>query len=167
MIYYIIGIRRSGIHAIANWLFPMMGEFIYLNNYELGKLSENELVINGKFNVLIGIENKHVNEVMKYCTNGKRIWVRRDFEEVKRSQQAWYSKVLSPPEVMSKLVFAKLLDNEYKNIPATETVINYNEWNTSDGYRQMLIGELGLNFDDRNKKKVFGYGVSSFDNASL
>ena len=42
MIYYIIGIRRSGLHAIANWLFPMTGEFIYLNNYELGKLTDIE-----------------------------------------------------------------------------------------------------------------------------
>lgn len=165
MIYYIIGIRRSGIHAIANWLFPMMGDFVYLNNYELGKLNENELVVKGNVNVLIGIENKRVSEILKYCNNGKRIWVYRNVEEVVRSQYAWYTSKLKDHDFVSDRINQAIeLDAEYREIQHQEAVISYNEWNTSVDYRVLVAKLLGLQFDDSNKEIVFGYGVSSFEN---
>lgn len=172
MIYYIIGIRRSGLHAIANWLFPMMGEYIYLNNCELGKLQENELVVNGNFNVIIGIESKPVEEVLKYCTNGKRIWVLRDKEKVILSQRKHYTDAgLSTDQVEKKVLESVHLVDGYfdyiggkieNEFPEHEHVIYYEMWNTDEVYRRIISTELNLQFNDSNKEKIFGYGKSSF-----
>lgn len=163
MIYYVIGIRRSGIHAIANWLFPMMGEFIYVNNYELGKLTDIEMVVNGNFNVIIGLENKPVDEILKYTQNGQRIWVIRDFEDVEKSQRKAYEHL---PNIEEKIEHSLHLFNEYMEhtfFDSDDQTIMFEMWNTNKKYRQSIASHLGLTFNDLNKEKVFGYGRSSFD----
>ena len=35
MIYILIGIRRSGNHAILNWLYPMLGNYCHLNDLKI------------------------------------------------------------------------------------------------------------------------------------
>ena len=164
MVYFIIGIRRSGLHAIANWLFPMMGEYIYLNNYELGKLSDKELIINGNFNVIIGIENKPYNEILKYC-QGTRIWVTRDFKDIEKSQRAWYKNAgLTKEQIQTKIAKAIYLYNDYnhyKHHPG-DLCIEYELWNDSEPYRKLITEDLGLEFNDCNKEKIFGYGQSSY-----
>lgn len=167
MIYYIIGIRRSGLHAIANWLFPMMGEYIYLNNYELGKLTDIEMVINGNFNVIIGIENKPVHEILKYCNKGKRIWVNRDIRDVVKSQRKWYKERISMRESDLKIAIARSLHMDYLEyfFQERETVVTYEKWNDDENYRKELAERLGIYFNDSNKEKVFGYGVSSYKNS--
>ena len=163
MIYYIIGIRRSGLHAIANWLFPMTGEFIYLNNYELGKLTDIEMVVNGNFNVIIGIENKPLDEILKYCNKGKRIWVSRNPERVLDSQCKWYSDN-APNLVVQKIEETRLLIPMYeKYIEETnDTVINYEQWNEYEMNRRLIAEKLGLEFNDINKENVSKYGKSSY-----
>lgn len=163
MIYYVIGIRRSGIHAIANWLFPMMGEFIYLNNYELGKLTDIEMVVNGNFNVIIGLENHPVKELLKYTSNGKRLWVIRDIDEVIKSQRKIYENLPDMEERVQTSLNLSHSYNEYINSKHDDFIISYNRWNVDISYRQSIASQLGLTFNDLNKEKVFGYGRSSFD----
>lgn len=165
MIYYIIGIRRSGLHAIANWLFPMMGEFIYLNNYELGKLTEFEMVVKGNFNVIIGLENKPIDEVLKYTQNGKRIWVWRELDSIIASQKRWYiTNEIDGTVIEMKLMTAKQLYEDYwfDSRINGEFIIYYDAWESLDKYREATAERLGLQFNDSNKEKIFGYGKSSF-----
>lgn len=162
MIYYIIGIRRSGLHAIANWLFPMMGEFIYLNNYELGKLTDIEMVIKGNFNVLIGIENKPLDQILKYCDKGKRIFIMRRPSDIILSQEKWYRE--NNANVDEKLRETNSLIEQYYSIwkNREEFIITYELWDFDIKYRKIYAKELGLQFNDINKEKIFGYGKSSF-----
>ena len=79
---------------------------------EMRKLDEKELVVNGNFNTLIGIENKYLGDVFKYC-KGKKIFVRRNFEDVRRSQQEAY-KDLTICKIANKLKESRVLENQYK-----------------------------------------------------
>lgn len=146
----------------------MMGEYIYLNNYELGKLTDIEMVVNGNFNVIIGIENKPVNEILKYCDKGKRIWVRRNFEDVLNSQKAHYeSQNMGFARLDYKLYESKELDKDYHDYLVNasginDTIVHYEMWNSDETNRGGFAHVLGLKFNDSNKEKVFGYGKSSF-----
>ena len=165
MIYYIIGIRRSGIHAISIWLMGMMKQYIYLNNYELGKLTEKEIIIQGDFNVIIGLENKQMDQIEKYCLNGIKLFIDRNLEDVLNSQKDWYLKAgLNEIEIESRLNIARELYSEY---PHDEGVIKYELWNNNQIYRRGIAQLLNLPFSDENKTKISEYGQSSYDSDQL
>src|SRR3990167_1158195 len=101
-----LGIRRSGNHAISQWFFPMLGDFVYLNlNDDIGKLNQKDIVFNGKFNTLITLENIPLPAFEGYTKNEKnKFLVARNPLNVLASTWITYGKEKSRMEQALKLI---------------------------------------------------------------
>lgn len=151
-----LGIRRSGNHAISQWFFPMLGDFVYLNlNDDIGKLNSKDIVLNGKFNSLITFENISLSAFEGYTKEeGSKFLVMRNPLNILASTWVTYNKDKSRIEEAIKLI------REYINF--RYYVIIYDKWVSSLEYRKNIATHFNLNFDDKNFSRVWGYGESAF-----
>lgn len=155
-----LGIRRSGNHAITQWLFPMLNDFIFLNMDSLiGILNPAAFVKNGSFNVLMSFENIPLKVFNEYAENRNSFLVVR--HPLNMLASSWNVYKDDPEDRMRRINQAIDLFYEYAYFPGT--IIIYDEWTQNKDYRKAIANRFGLKFDDTNFKNVWGYGGSSFD----
>jgi hypothetical protein len=180
MIYFVLGIKRSGNHAIINWLYKMIPDYVHINNLPHGLITEDNIVkhkkntydrnyidkgwTDYKDNVIISLENAPlnvtVNKIMSVChVPYKIIVVVRNPKNTLASIWKVYEnrKDILETHAWMWLAYAEELA---KN---TYNVIIYDKWFSDLKYRKLISARLGLVFDDSNFNNIFKHGVSSFD----
>lgn len=155
-----LGIRRSGTHAISQWLFPMLKDFVFLNmDSQIGILDHAALVKNGSFNVLMSFENIPLEIFNQYAENKNSFLVVR--HPLNMLASAWNVYRDDTEDRLRRINEAIKLYKEYKEF--TGVIIVYDSWVKNKEYRKFIAKRFDLRFDDSNFKKVWGYGGSSFD----
>ncbi len=158
-----LGIRRSGNHAITQWLFPMLKDFIFLNmNEQIGILNPAALVQNGSFNVLLSFENIPLPNFYEYAENKNSFLVVR--HPLNMLASSW--EIYKNDELDRARRINDAIELYFEYARFTGDVIIYDEWLESKDYRKQIAHKLGLRFDDSNCKRVWGFGGSSFDDKS-
>lgn len=158
-----LGIRRSGTHAITQWLFPMLKDFIFLNMDSLiGILNPAAVVKNGSFNVLMSFENIPLPIFNQYAANRNSFLVVR--HPLNMLASSWNVYKNDPEDRKVRINQAIALFYEYAYFPGM--IIIYDTWAMNKDYRREVAKKLELKFDDTNFNNVWGYGGSSFEDKS-
>lgn len=179
------GLRRSGNHAIINWLMPMLGKNVYHINdvhpYKdnLCRLYKNCKMIKDKPNdadsVIVSYENVNLSEP----------WTTMDIE----SDQIIHMLLLRDPYNTLASIFnnsiavknpnfrvpqynfkemwhnyAKEFIGNTNYLPDDTIKVNFNKWFVNKQYREEITKSAGLEINDSNINKMSDYGGgSSFD----
>ncbi len=184
--------RRSGNHAIINWLLGHMeGSIIFLDNMQQHEplITPNKKLIPalGKSNLLVSHEDRPLTDFFLNYSEGlfgkaseKYVFlILRDPYNWLASWYAWQDELgdrfREDMEFRAHTinlwkdyarVFIEWQSRELTNGDSTEMRIgiNYNRWTQEVEYRKALAKKLGLRFTDKGRQKmsVNGYG-SSFD----
>lgn len=153
-----LGIRRSGNHAISQWLFPMLKDFIFINgDYHINLLNSASLVKNGSFNILMSFENINLNVFNEYAEHKNSVLVVRN--PLNMLASSW--KIYTGDDRILRIKDAIKLYEDYQNFKGQ--VIIYDNWVVDKEYRKLVAKKLELKFDDSNFKNIWGYGGSSFE----
>lgn len=187
--FFVFGIKRSGNHAIINWLYKMIPNYVHLNNlnpkflthahYNANLVTDaSKVTVNYKDNawlpftqnhtLLISFEDhdiKQVNEkVIDFCNKCKleptTIMIIRD----PKNMLASLFKIKKRFDILPnfKNIWMKYAD-EYLHRSCIQHFIVYDKWFTNVEYRKKIATDMKLEFDDSNHNKIFKHGVSSFD----
>src|ERR1051326_7342089 len=108
-----LGIRRSGNHAITQWLFPMLKDFIFLNmDFHIGVLNPAAIFKNGSFNVLLSFENIPLQTFNEYAENKNKFLVVR--HPLNMLASAWEIYKSDPEDRRRRINEAIKLYEEYQ-----------------------------------------------------
>lgn len=190
--YRISGMRRSGNHAVINWILKQLsGATCYNNNMGPFHPPENTIIkkfsIRGfsKFNLLVSLEDKWCKDAflefnpLKFGQAKKQfnILILRDPYNMFASRWVWkddFGLLFREDKSHQKMIidlwkdhartFLKWQgDKESVRIP-----LNYNRWFEEKDYRKSIAVQLDLKFTDAGKEDVTNYGHgSSFDGRDL
>lgn len=186
----VVGMRRTGNHAVINWIKEQCeGSFLFFNNINpqcspfSARMTEHKIGFSGKPLLVfsyedqpsVAIDSLPLEEALKkYCrsptTSCRTILILRDPYNLFASRLKKWPEILHDPTAREKMVgLWKDYAQEFgaarargENRPLIS--INYNHFILSEMYRKELSNELGLNFSDEGLQHipVYGHG-SSFD----
>ena len=182
--FYVYGMKRSGHHAIINWILNHYNSSIYYNNCiaqndKIYYANENEILKRGNepysikvlsFEDRPNIDQSSIETVYKYRKPKKNILVLRDaynnyasrFEKKTYPHKLnWTKKWHNYDDVEIWKKYAREFIGETNYLDAIK--INYNSWFQDIEYRKKLSKNFGK-FTDKGFQQVpkFGNG-SSFD----
>lgn len=186
--YAVYGMKRSGHHAIINWISNHYNSFIHYNNCFIENNSifvanKNEVTKNGDYPYelkILSFEDRPVFEessfdnIKKLNLNCKNILILRDAYNNYASR---FVRKISPVNKQWNKIWKNYDDvdiwinyaNEFigKTNYLNSIKINYNKWFSCENYRKELSNNFG-NFTDRGLLDVLNFGGgSSFDNISF
>ena len=160
MIFLVFSMKRSGQHAIINWMLSQSKKSIHYNNCKIKKgfvvsKHKGKRIEDGDYLTICSIEDRPIDTSFK---NVKYIVILRDpFNLVASRLRSTYPKMSSgmwtiwKQHVRTALASKDIID------------INYNEWFKDINYRRLISNKLGLNFTDSGLNRVQGRAESSFD----
>lgn len=159
MIFLIFSMKRSGQHAIINWMMAQSKGSRHFNNCKIKNkvivTKRGKRVKGGDYLTICNFEDRPIVMPFKYV---KYIVILRDpFNLVASRLRSTHPKMGTKLRVPWKQHVKKALMN--KRI----IDINYNEWFKDVDYRHQLADRLGLSFTDAGLNKVPKIGGSSFD----
>lgn len=182
--YFVFGMKRSGHHAIINWILNHYDSFIYYNNCiiknnKLHYTEKNGIIKNGtppyEIKLLSFEDRKNINQssiksISKIKKPIKNILIIRDaynnyasrFEKkINKSNANWVKNWHNYDDVEIWKNYAKEFIGETNYLNAIK--INYNLWFQDIEYRKEISKNFGV-FTDKGFEEVpkFGNG-SSFD----
>lgn len=185
--YRILGMRRSGNHAIINWLMGQLpGPVVFLDNMQqhppLDTPNKKVALGLGRPSLVVSHEGRELNNFFMNYDEGLfgkartkyTLLILRDPYNWLASWYAWQDELgilfrkdrhYQQYTINLWKEYARLYIQCVKGKGAEEIIpVNYNKWTADVGYRQQLANHLGLKFTDkgRNKMSINGYG-SSFD----
>lgn len=190
--YRILGMRRSGNHAVINWVLGQLnGNAILLDNMQehepIGTPHKKLKAGLGKANLLVSHEGRQLTDYfLNYSEDqfGKAkekyvLLILRDPYNWLASWFAWQDELgfnfREDLEFRNYTInlwkdYARLYlkwsndTNGKENLTQKKVLVNYNQWTHSLEYRKQLATQLGLKFTDKGREKmsINGYG-SSFD----
>lgn len=186
-IYRVAGLRRSGNHAVLNWMLAQMPGLTCFNNNQQNHPPENtglkRAVMHGtgRYNLVIGHEDQPL-EI--FTAPLKRSWyggMKRHFDVLilrdpynwLASRYAWQEELgqrfREDENYRQQLIaqykaYARLFGEWQKAGWPEKIALNYNRWAVEREYRRALAKRLDLRFTDRGRDKVSIHGQgSSFD----
>ena len=174
---YVIGLRRSGHHAIGQWVFGHYDEVSYCNNRKPGK--EVHLKEKVKFPVAISFEDKTLAKIKErpvilIDNNGKHIEFNKKTNILTlRDPFNWYAsrlrnkhrRVITLNDIGYTIERWKEYAREFigeTNEINNKICINYNRWFSDDNYRRLIEEEAGWGVSDKWLYEINKIGVSSF-----
>jgi len=188
----VTGMRRSGNHAVINWIVSQIpGDKLFFNDVDIfDPLNRNCLVgfqkenKNGRYNLLIySFEDRILNSVAddnvypqkkayKHLVEERLdiIIIRDPFNlfasrrklKSQFERKTTYISGLSAPQLW--VTYANEFLGETKYLKNKKIAINYNRWCSSKNYRSKIADSLGIVFTDYGFGKVTKFGGgSSFD----
>lgn len=180
--YIVYGLRRSGNHAIINWILPQVkGDFSYYNDvwpnapYK-GKPKQRRGNGSKVDTSIISFEDYNLQIFKSLLRNRSQPKVqKRTTILIIRDPFNWYASRLksdmSQPAHYSGLNLRQLYlqyIREYNResifLEGHVVLISYNQWKSDLSYRKSISKGLGLEFTDDGLNKVTGEGGgSSFD----
>lgn len=189
-IYFLFGCKRSGNHAIINWLYKMIPNYVHLNNMNPNLFtSENYKVnlttkplqwnyidrrwipITTKNTLLVSFEDQDFKKtsvfINKFCQD-------LDYEPIiiillrspANNLASAYQVFNKNTNVLAKYVnLWQVYAQEYLNSTIFPNKVNlfYDKWFVNIEYRRELAHKLSLVFNDENFGKMYKHGISSFD----
>jgi len=179
------GLRRSGNHAIINWLIPMLGGVVcHINDAQLPLRFYKGPKPLRRFagdpsSTIISYENvdltKDTNQFDVRSEERRFIMLLRDPYNLAASLlQNQYALEVSNFRVPMYNIkkewkqYAREFLSHTNYLPTNTVKINFTKWFTDEDYRILIATELGLEYDDVGLNKVSGYGGgSSFDSTKL
>jgi len=160
MIFLIFSMKRSGQHAIINWMMAQSKGSRHFNNCKI----KNKVLVtkrggkrieNGDCLTICNIEDRRINMSFEHV---KYIVILRDpFNLVASRLYTDYLKMGTKMRTRWKSHVKKALTDE------RIIDINYNEWFKDVNYRRQLADRLGLSFTDAGLNRIPKIGGSSFD----
>lgn len=187
-IWRIVGMRRSGNHAIINWLMSQNECFVHFCNdvrtnrhpiTALTKETRNKSAFSGslKKKFIYSFENTRVSAIESYPTelswegnsiNKKTIVIIRDPFNLFASmfmRDNWQGELMRSDENYRKEIVSIWKENVKTCIDKKDSekflCINYNLWATSKEYRQSLCTFLKIPFNDNGFREKPDYGGGS------
>lgn len=190
IVYFILGIKRSGNHAILNWLYKMIPNYLHLNNLPLKLLNsfhykkflteninidnyidKNWTHFSKLTNLIISLENQNIKKsstlIKKFCND---LNIKSEIIMLVRSPNNNFASIwkimnedtelLKHHKQLWKEYAEEIINNIYLE---KKIVINFDKWFMDQKYRLEITRHLNLNFDDENFDKIFKHGFSSFD----
>ncbi len=187
-----LGMRRSGNHAVINWVLGQLkGNAILLDNMQehepIGTPHKKLKAGLGKVNLLVSHEGRQLTDFfLNYSEEqfGKArekyvLLILRDPYNWLASWYAWQDELgfrfREDEEFRHYTInlwkhYARLYlqwkdeTREIDHDAQIRVLVNYNQWTSSTEYRKKLAAQLGLQFTDKGREKmsINGYG-SSFD----
>lgn len=184
----IVSVRRSGQHAIINWLQGQLsGSVCFYNNvrsdrgiFTSSDNKETRLRLNlKKFTLIYNVENSPIPPAKNRGVGKHEKWVDvlilRDplncFASYLNANWPWDKRFKESKEHRKSIVTLwKSHAREFlceTNQLTNKVLINYNEWVSNENYRKGIAEELGLDFTDKGISETPRYGLgSSFNNRS-
>lgn len=187
-IFFILGVKRTGNHAIINWLYKMIPNYVHLNNMRLSDftvtnydkyltvlpVTENYVdncwtKFNCSNNLIISFENANVQDttklINKFC---EQIQIKPVIILIYRNPYNALSsiwKIYNKNQQILNKHIKLLIDygHDFLNNDMQRMNILYDKWFKDITYRKSLSKKLSLQFDDSNFDKIFLHGYSSFD----
>lgn len=184
--YRVMGLRRSGNHAVINWLLAQLqGPICFNNNMGHRHPPENtpikKLLWHGRgdYRLVVSHEDKALErQLLDYREDyfGKsneqfQILILRDPFNLLASRYAWkdeQGKRFREDSAYRTSIIDLWKSYAHKYLEWERTGagigINYNQWYVDKAYRKEIAERLGLRFTDkgRDEVKIYGHG-SSFD----
>lgn len=167
--YLVVGLSRSGHHAVANWIchnFP--GKVSFENDFLKDK-ARNCIIYNnaGKDSAEVyTLENYDLEEKSISISQARWVFVLRDFYN-------WSASFLLDaysysPDVHGRIDLLKKYLRQALNVKIYQTgrctYVDFNRWFAYREYRADLADELGLNKGDKGLNEIMDYGRgSTFD----
>lgn len=160
--FYIYGLRRSGNHAIINWLCSMMDSPLFLNDIGFGRSIYGEKRIPPESNYVDFIasyedvepsairEISDSNWVFKYHSpHYRNIIILRDFKNWVASMYTFTKKFEDRPDIRSNIKKWKRYESYAADSHLNDSlVIEYSRWVDSEEYRMSIAGALNLDYND-------------------
>lgn len=182
----VFGLRRTGNHAIINWILPQIkGDYVYYNDvWPDGPYKGNPKMRQGQ-NVkvdasLISFEDYNLHIFRKLFEKHKHPKVVKSIKIlIVRDPFNWYasrlkSKMVSPAHYSGLnlrqlyVQYMKEFSGETALLGENLVLISYNRWKEDLEYRKSVARQLGLDFSDDGLNTVSGEGGgSSFDGMNL
>lgn len=180
----IYGLRRTGNHAITNWILGQLnGKVIYLNdvwpNDPYKGLESKDTFDNGVLDFsVVSFEDYNLQILKKIrpknsirIDNSMKILILRDPFNLYASRLK--SGMKTPAHFCGLnlrqlyLQYSREFAFKTKILGKDKIIISYNQWKISKSYRKSISKKLGLEFNDRGLNLVTGQGGgSSFDGMS-
>lgn len=182
--FYIYATKRSGHHAIIEW----MGEGIdrnvvfyndmFLNDYENDTIKEKryKVFLFGKGLISYEIYNFEDGDLSLNKFKGRKIIIVRDiYNTMASSIKKYVEKGFKPTGISKEDYFPELLRiwKQYcreilgeTNFVGNKLFINFNQWSTSKQYRDKIANEIGFKNEDKTVDKISSSGLSSFNKGS-
>jgi len=184
----VISVRRSGQHAIINWIQNQtIGNVCFYNNvrrdrgiYTSSDNKETRLRLNsGKFTLIYNVENARIPPPENPGAGEYEIWMNvlilRDplncFASYLNADWPWDKRFKESSKHRKKVVSLwKAHAREFvceTNYLENKIPVNYNDWVANENYRSEIAEKLGIDFTDKgiNETPVYGLG-SSFSNSA-
>ncbi len=188
--YRILGMRRSGNHAITNWLLGQLeGSAVFLDNMQQHEpvATPNKRIFPGfgKTNLLVSHEDRPLNDfflnynpsqfghskmkcsilILRDPYNWLASWYAWQDELGKRfrEEEEFQNHTIELWKTYARL-FLEWQEDSNQNSTEKRVALNYNQWTQDINYRKQLAIRLDLKFTDKGREKmsINGYG-SSFD----
>ena len=160
--FYIYGLRRSGNHAIINWLKSMMENPLFLNDigpnrslYTLNRIPEESPYVD----FIASYEDVDPSEIRKISNSNwvfklhssryRNIVILRDFKNWAASFYTFLKQWNPNPDIKN----AVAMWHKYSAYAADSHLndsflIEYSKWVDDEDYRKCLADELGLDYND-------------------
>lgn len=180
-IYCLVGLRRSGNHAITNWIRPMLEPMVHLNDLPVGQLTKQNLE---SYRSPEGMKSGTIdNKWVKYHPDSTLLLSVEDslpaaiHQQIQELEASVVVLVRDPWNNMAsryKLDHSQrllcTLGSKWCDLVSTtpaDRLLVYNEWLTSLEYRQMsakkFFGVVGSSYSDAECRTIRGWGKSYFD----
>lgn len=189
--YLIVGMRRSGIHAIGNWLMNQVSEpcaFFNdvdpLNPFERARLQNPEVLKSDEnISAITCYEDRVLQTVGEPAQLSDRLWppnrmivvlvLRNPFNlmasRMKHHEMSGTSEVSTTASTyISGLSVTELwvsygqeFIGKSKVLGDNTVMVNYDRWSSDREYRRDVADELGVTFTDLGKEDVTHYGRGS------
>ncbi len=187
--YRISGMRRSGNHAVINWVLKQLpGATCYNNNMGPFHPPEDTIIkkisIRGffNFNLLVSLEDKWAKDAFLRYDVGKfggakhrfNILILRDPYNMFASRWVWkdeFGSLFREDQEHQKMIIEIWKDHArnflaWQNNPDLEQgeislPLNYNKWFLDKNYRKEIAVKLQLKFTDAGKEDITNYGHGS------
>lgn len=186
-VFFVFGIKRSGNHAIINWLYKMLPNYVHINNlhpkfltpayYNLNLVQttiienykdnawinfrqDNNLIISFEDQDIKTVHEKIVHLCKKCNIEPVTIMIIRD----PKNMLASLYKIKKRFDILEgfKNIWINYAE-EYLTKKYLQHFIIYDKWFIDQDYRKKISYDLKLTFDDSNHNKIFKHGISSFD----
>lgn len=187
---HVIGLQRSGLHGVCNWILGHFGDSIFRNDatlklfdgaYGFNYFSNGECVSkrNAEMKpceaIILDHENQTPDFFENYTENPKYLESTLETEEkyIVLNLRDCYNNFASLYKMFGKVELIRIdiwkdFAKEYigqtsflKSDKFDLILLNYNRWFVDIEYRKEISQQLGVEFNDRNINKMLTYGGGS------
>lgn len=181
----LIGLRRSGNHAVANWLVSLFKDAVFFNDVDVEKpFLKPPALKKGDFPDKQGLRlisfEDHALKVLK----SKRSWLRKGASEGERNRtyilllrdplnlfasqlQAGMHRPINNHGLNYRQIYLSYVKESEANrkfLGEKILTVWYNDWKNSREYRESVARELGVSIESEELSGVLSFGGgSSFD----